>query len=152
MMMMSIILLNISMIPTTTTDRLRSSPSSTIFTRGQIWIFWNNLVQSTIQNYFLIWISPKTMSYSDQSFRFTHPWSTKKWNLGKSGQNKSPVFAKGEGRCNSFLIILNCESDNWNLLYMYPIKTYFTKIFYANQNMFSATDLNTHAIFFLPYL
>ena len=35
--------------------------------------------------------------------------SKKKQNLGKSGQNKSPVFANGEGRCNSFLKILNCE-------------------------------------------
>ena len=35
------------------------------------------------------------------------PRSTKKWNLGKSGQNKSPVFANGEGRCDSFLKILN---------------------------------------------
>ena len=56
-------------------------------------------IAATIQNYFLIWISrqtkkkhsPTTMSYSDQSFRFAPSWSTKKWNLGKSGQNKSPV-------------------------------------------------------------
>ena len=40
----------------------------------------------TIQNYFLIWISrqtkkkhsPKTMRYSNQSFQFAPPWSTKK--------------------------------------------------------------------------
>ena len=76
-------------------------------------LFWSHF---TIQNYFLIWISrqtkkkhsPKTMSYSDQSFWFATPWSAKKWNLGKSGKNKSPVFANGEGRCNSFLKILNC--------------------------------------------
>ena len=84
----------------------------------------------TIQNYFLIWISrqtkkkhsPKTMSYSDQSFRFAPPWSTKKWNLGKSGQNKSPVFANGEGRSNSFLKILNCVNK---YLCVYHLKYFF---------------------------
>ena len=43
-----------------------------------------------------------------ESFRFAPPWSTKKWNLGKFGQNKSPVFANGEGRYSSFLKILIC--------------------------------------------
>ena len=30
--------------------------------------------------------------------------------FGKSGQNKPPVLANGEGRCNSFLKILNCDT------------------------------------------
>ena len=40
----------------------------------------------------------KTISYLDQSFPITAPWSIKKWNLGKSGQNKSPSFCEWRGK------------------------------------------------------
>ena len=52
-----------------------------------------------------------TMSYSDQPFRFASPDQQRSGIWGKSGQNKSPVFANGDGRCNSFLKILNCDYD-----------------------------------------
>ena len=53
-----------------------------------------------LQKPWVIQASPSDSHLSDQQ-------RSRIW--GKPGQNKSPVFVSGEGRCISFLKILNCD-------------------------------------------
>ena len=77
-----------------------------------------NYIMSTIQKLFLFWISrslkkgasDNTISYFDQSFRFSGLWLILARDLGRSGQNKSWGTEENRERTRSSVYkILNSE-------------------------------------------